>query len=56
VFFLPNYAVFDIVGETIFPKSKVWELDKATVGSLCYLGVHEPQKITAPNSMGSMRL
>jgi hypothetical protein len=38
------------------PKSKVWELDKVTIGSLNYLGVHEPQKITAPNSMESMRL
>jgi hypothetical protein len=38
------------------PKSKVRELDKVTIGSLSYLGVHEPQKIVAPSSMGSMRL
>jgi hypothetical protein len=48
----PNYAVFDIDGETIFSKIQ----SMRTVGSLSYLGVHEPQKITTLNSMEFMRV
>jgi hypothetical protein len=51
--FLPNYAIFDIVGEIIFSKSKVQELDKVTVGTLSYINL---KKITVPNSTRSMKL
>jgi hypothetical protein len=56
VFFLPNFAVFDIVGKINFPKIIVWEFKEVTIGSSSYLIGNQPQKITAPHSMGSRRL
>jgi hypothetical protein len=56
VLFLPNSAVFDIVGKINFSKNKKWDLKKVTIGSWSYLVGNQPQKIAAPHSMGSMRL
>jgi hypothetical protein len=56
MFFLPNSAVFDIVGNINFSKNKIWDFKKVIVGSWSYLVVDQPQKIVAPHSLGSMRL
>jgi hypothetical protein len=56
VVFLPNFAVFDIVGKINFSKIKVWDLKKVTVGSWSYFVEDQLQKIAAPHSLGSMRL
>jgi hypothetical protein len=56
VLFWPNFAIFDIVGKSISQKIKVWELKEVTIGSWSYLVVDQPQKITAPHSMGARRL
>jgi hypothetical protein len=42
--------------ESISQKIKVREFKEVAVGSRGYLVVDQPQKISAPHSMGSMRL
>jgi hypothetical protein len=54
--FLPNFAVFDIVGKINFSKKNVWEFKEVIVGSWSYLVVDQPQKIAALHSMGARRL
>jgi hypothetical protein len=54
--FSPNFAVFDIVGKINSQKIKVWELEEVTIESWSYLVVDQPQKISAPHSLGSRRL
>jgi hypothetical protein len=54
VFFLPRFAIFNIVGFS--QKIKVWNFKKMTVGSWSYFVVNQPHKIAAPHSMGARRL
>jgi hypothetical protein len=52
----PNFVVFDIVGKINFSKNKSMKFKEVTVGSWSYLVVDQPQKNSAPHSMGSRRL
>jgi hypothetical protein len=56
VFFLPNFAVFDIVWKNNSQKIKVWKFKEVIEGSWSYLIVVELQKLAIPHSMGSKRL
>jgi hypothetical protein len=48
----PNSRVFDIVGKII----KVCKFKEVTIGSGSYLVASQPQKNSAPHSMGSRKL